>query len=810
MPRQRPGPDEEIAAELERSAGRARARGGLAAAAAFLERAVALTVDPARRAGRTLAAAQASLGRRLRQGPGTGRRGRGRASGQVPGARADWLRGQIAFASGPDSDAPLLLLKAAKRLEPLSLDLARQTYVDAWQAAVFAGYLAGAGDLLEVSRAARRLSPARPPRPVDLLLDRLALMVTDGPAAAAPVLRQATSAFASADIPVEEGLKWGWLVRLADKALWDEGGWRMTVRQVPLAHDVGALDQLPILLNMMAMDAVWSGDFAAAAALTGEAAAVCDATGSRLAPYAAVMLASFRGREAEAAPLIQSISKAGRRGRARSRGDVCALGGRDPLQERPGPLRRGAGAAARQACEHKHPYVSAWTLPELIAAAAHTGDTRIAGDAINMLAERTRAGATEEGLGLEARCRALLSNGETAEGYHREAIGRLGPARLHPELARAHLQYGEWLRREHHRGEARDQLRTAYEMLDRDRYGGVCGARTARTDRSRGKRGQAHRQGHPRRCGVDLPGGPGRGARRERPVQPGDRDAAVHGSRDGSVPPEQGVRQAGHQLSRRAAPGAQRPGCPSVTGELRLPPVTAVVPTAGRPVSARPPPAGGRAPRTRGPSPSRARCPSRAPCGPTQASLGRRLAPTTQSELRSRPGVICSRMARAFRSGVTRVTFAKTSNLPITPAWQDRVPPPAGEVFEFDLYSSALTVSRPDATALFSEKLVAEPWRHPVRQAGVMGRFDVFANVTLVTPERNARAILEQITPGRDLSSDCVAGASRLPNEAGLVYKVLGMDTEPVKAKVRAFWALVRQQVAGAPIPAARPWGPPL
>ena len=301
-----PGPDEEIAAELERSAGRARARGGLAAAAAFLERAVALTVDPARRAGRTLAAAQASL-----QAGAFGKALELVAAAEAgpldesQGARADWLRGQIAFASGPDSDAPLLLLKAAKRLEPLSLDLARQTYVDAWQAAVFAGYLAGAGDLLEVSRAARALPPpAHPPRPVDLLLDGLALMVTDGPAAAAPVLRQATSAFASADIPVEEGLKWGWLVRVADKALWDEGGWRMTVRQVQLAHDVGALDQLPILLNMMAMDAVWSGDFAAAAALTGEAAAVCDATGSRLAPYAAVMLASFRGREAEAAPLI--------------------------------------------------------------------------------------------------------------------------------------------------------------------------------------------------------------------------------------------------------------------------------------------------------------------------------------------------------------------------------------------------------------------------------------------------------------------------------------------------------------------------
>ena len=133
-----------------------------------------------------------------------------------------------------------------------------------------------------------------------------------------------------------------------------------------------------------------------------------------------------------------------------------------------------------------------------------------------------------------------------------------------------------------------------------------------------------------------------------------------------------------------------------------------------------------------------------------------------------------------------------------------------GEVFQFDLYSSSLTVRRPGGTALFSEKLVAEPWRHPVRRAGVMGGFDVFANVTLVTPERHAGPILEQIVPGPDTTAECVAGASRLPNEAGLVYKVLGMETEPVKAKVREFWALVRRQVQGAQIPAARPWGPPL
>ncbi len=134
----------------------------------------------------------------------------------------------------------------------------------------------------------------------------------------------------------------------------------------------------------------------------------------------------------------------------------------------------------------------------------------------------------------------------------------------------------------------------------------------------------------------------------------------------------------------------------------------------------------------------------------------------------------------------------------------------AGELFEFDLYSSTLTASRPDGTTLFTEKLIAEPWRHPVRQAGVMGEFDVFANVTLITPRRHADQIFDQVVPGADASTDCVAGSSRLPNDAGLVYKVLGMETEPVKAKVRTFWNLVRQQVLAAPIPPARPWGSPL
>ncbi len=460
------GPDEEVAAELERSAGRAQARGGLAAAAAFWELAVALTADPARRAERTLAAAQANLQAgafdKALELLATAEAG---PLDEFQSARVDLLRGQIAFAQGLGSDAPPLLLKAAKRLEALNLDLARETYLEAWHAAMFAGHLAGAGDLLEVSRAARALPPpAHPPRPADLLLDGLALLITDGLAAAAPTLRQAANAFADADIPAEEVLRWGWIARDADNRLWVNDGWRVTVRQVQLARDMGALRQLPFLLNRMAQDAVWSGDFAAATSAIAEADAVCEATGSRIAPFAAMMLASFRGREADATPLIQSTieeATAAGQGVAVTWAHWVAAVLYNGLSRHHEAL-----AAARQASEHRHVDVSVWALPELIEAAVRTGSTRTASDALDRLTEWARASGTEYALGIEAGGRALLNEGEAAGGYYREAIGRLGRTQRRPELARAHLLYGEWLRRERRRGEAREQLRTARQMLD--------------------------------------------------------------------------------------------------------------------------------------------------------------------------------------------------------------------------------------------------------------------------------------------------------------------------------------------------------
>jgi len=458
---------EEVAAELESSAGRAQARGGLAAAAAFLERAVVLTADPARRTERTLAAAQASLragafGQALdllvmaEAGP----------LDELQAGRADLLRGQATFVSGLGSDAATLLLKAAKRLEQLDLGLARETYLSAWMAATFAGRLAGAGDLLEVSRAARALpASALPPRPADLVLDGLARLVTDGPAAAAPTLRHVVSAFADPGIPAAEGLRWGWFAQAAASALWDDDAWHaMLVRQVRLAHDAGALDQLPVMLGALGTAAVWGGDFAAADSLIAEADAVCEATGSRAAPFAAMMLASLRGDQAEAAPLIEAAitrAAAGGQGMAVAYAHWVAAVLANGLARYEQAL-----AAAQHASEDTFTlHISMWALPELVEAAARSGNTEVAIGALERLVETTQAGGTDFGLGLEARCRALLGGGAAADGLYREAIGRLGRTRLRPELARAHLLYGEWLRRQGRRLDARGQLRTAHDML---------------------------------------------------------------------------------------------------------------------------------------------------------------------------------------------------------------------------------------------------------------------------------------------------------------------------------------------------------
>ena len=462
------GPDEEVAAELERSAGRAQARGGMAAAAVFLHRSVALTSEPGPRSERALVAAQASLqAGALDVAAELVAMAAAEPLDDLQQARADLLRGRIAFTSTAGRDAPSLLVTAAKQLEPLDGALARQTYLDAWAAALFAGQCARAGTLHDVCRAARSAPPpAGAPRPSDLLLDGLAVLVTEGRARAGSLLRRAARVFAEEEIAREEGQRWGWVATCAAIVVWEEEYYyAMVVRLLQSAREAGLLVDLPIWVQANAIQAVWRGEFTAAGSLIAEADAITEATGSGFARYAAVMLATFRGAEAEARSVVDAVITD-----ARATGQGVGI---QWSQWVSAILDNGLGRyesalaeaqqASRQAPEL---FVSVWALVELIEAGSRTGQAQLAADALERLAEATRVGQTDWGQGIYARARALLLDGQDAEDSYREAIGRLSRTQLRPELARAHLLYGEWLRREGRRVDAREQLRTAHDMLD--------------------------------------------------------------------------------------------------------------------------------------------------------------------------------------------------------------------------------------------------------------------------------------------------------------------------------------------------------
>jgi DNA-binding CsgD family transcriptional regulator len=458
-----PGPDEEVAAELEQSAGRAQRRGGLAAAAAFLERSAGLTLDPARRAQRALAAAQANhqagapdaalgLLAMAQAGP----------LDELQRARGDLLRAQIAFASSHGRDVPPLMLSAARQLEALDTGLARETYLDAFTAAMFVGRLSPAVD--DVARAVRNApAPLVPGRAPDLLLDGLALLVTEGYAAGTPALKRALLAFRSQDISAEEGLSWLWLAGRAAMAVWDDETWHILAsRHIKLARDAGALSELPLAVRSRILLHTHAGELEEGAALIAAAQAVADATGSQLGLYGALGVAAWRGREAEAAELIQAtmdgVTSRGE-GRGMTSQYAAAL-----LYNSLGHYDK-ALAAAELACEYDDLGVFGWSLTELVEAAVRSGRPARASDALQQLSETTRASGTNWALGTEARCRALLSEDKRAEQCYREAIERLGRTRMRPAVARAHLLYGEWLRRDNRRRDARAQLRTAYDML---------------------------------------------------------------------------------------------------------------------------------------------------------------------------------------------------------------------------------------------------------------------------------------------------------------------------------------------------------
>jgi DNA-binding CsgD family transcriptional regulator len=476
------GTDEHVAAELERSADRAQAKGGVAAAAAFLERAAELTLDPVRRGARALAAAQAKF---AATSPDAAQEMLAMAElsplDDLQRAQVARLRAQIAFvhSRGAHTGAPsvadtaLGLLDAARRIEGLDVGLARETYLQALGAAMYAGRLCPHGGPVVVADPARRAPrEPQPPRPNDLLLDGLAVRITQGHAQSLPILRSAlTQIVDAAQRGDEDVTRWFWQAfpiaqESATGELWDDDLWHaLATTAVRLARDAGALVVLPLALATRAGVYVYAGEFDAASTLIEEANAISAATGYAPLRYHAISIAVWRGREAEAMSLLDAAAEL-----ATARGEGRVIG---MAASAKATLYNGLGryeealAAAQQSCEHEDLGFFTWTLVELIEAAARSDNREAARGALARLDETAQACGTDWALAVLARSRALFEEDRAAEDLYREATERLGRTRIAVHLARAHLVYGEWLRREHRRVDAREQLGIAHGMFVR-------------------------------------------------------------------------------------------------------------------------------------------------------------------------------------------------------------------------------------------------------------------------------------------------------------------------------------------------------
>jgi DNA-binding CsgD family transcriptional regulator len=476
-------PDEDIALELEVSAERAQSRGGFAAAAAFLERSTELTPNMKLKAERALRAADAkrvagdldaalSLANIAQRGP----------LDNYQRARLDVLRAQTLFALHRGNEAPPLLLKAAYRLEPLDPNGARETYLTALIAALFAGRFSRGASADDVARAAHTSPrPSGPLRASDLLLDGLALLITEGPITGTPAMRRALEAFRSDEVSSEEQLRWSWLAGRAAGHIWDYENWDyLTARQVEVARDVGALSVLPLTLSTRAGLKLFAGEIEAAESLMEQVQSFADVIDTQTVPYAGLTVAAFRGDESKVLSLLSETHQ-----------DLIERGegvGVTLAQWATAVLYNGlaqydrAFVSAAQALEMPNEF---WFLPwvavELIEAASRTGNSVQAVSALTRLAEGTTASGTDWAGSIEARCRALLADGHAAETLYQEAIDRVTNTPMRWDLARARLVYGEWLRRDRRTKEAREQLREA-EALFSD-FGARAFADRARVER---------------------------------------------------------------------------------------------------------------------------------------------------------------------------------------------------------------------------------------------------------------------------------------------------------------------------------------
>jgi DNA-binding CsgD family transcriptional regulator len=456
-------PDEEVAAEMVLSAGRALGRGGLAAAAAFLQRACELTPDAAIRVERALIAAQAKLdvadfvsASTLLATAGLG------PLDQLQRGRLERLRAQIVFATSRGADAPALLFAAAKRLEALDHAVARETYLEAISAAMFVGRTGTGPHEREIAEHARAFAGPTPLSVADLLLDGLVKRFTEGYAASIAPLTRALRSLADLD-DLGEDQRWLWLgCRLAQE-LWDDDLWHaLATRGARIGRDSGRLSLLANSLNHLAVFHVHSGAFATAGVQIDEVDAIAMATGLPPLKYSALMLVAARADRAE----MQVVWNSGLQNAA-ARGEGQALGMGWCLSAR---FHNGHGqyekalADARRACEHEDIITYGWALAEWVEAGVRAGSLDEAAGALDRLSERTRASGTEWALGVEARCRALLSNDEAS---YQESTERLARSRASVELARSQLCYGEWLRRVNRRSDARGPLRAAHESFSR-------------------------------------------------------------------------------------------------------------------------------------------------------------------------------------------------------------------------------------------------------------------------------------------------------------------------------------------------------
>jgi DNA-binding CsgD family transcriptional regulator len=459
-------PDEDVAAELERSAGRAQARGGLAAVAAFLGRAAEPKPEPKNRAQRLLAAACAkrdagALEAALELLAGV----EASLLDELGQARADLLRGQIASEQRRAREAGRLFLSTARRLESLDPQLARETYLEALAGAMSSDVevVGGAPAVAKAARAAP--TGSAPPRTIDVLLDAFAIRLTDGYAAAAPTLARSLELLLAIEFRGEDVGRWLSLSSTRNSnivalELWDdETLHRLAARQVQVARDAGALVHLQFALSFLARSHMLAGDLTAAAVTIDEARMIAEATGNPVLVNAPMILAAWRGHEAQASELIEATSEEAVARRWTSNNYARSvlyngLGRHDLARD-----------AAWEAFQPDPIGYGSLLVGELAEAASRTGDRALLESALKWLSERTGVISSDWAIGIEARVRALLSKGEIAERLYRESIAHLGNTRVRVELARTHLLYGEWLRRQRRRLDAREQLRTALEMF---------------------------------------------------------------------------------------------------------------------------------------------------------------------------------------------------------------------------------------------------------------------------------------------------------------------------------------------------------